>query len=62
MLKFLTFLLASALVLTSSMALADNHLPGSFVDDDNNVHERNIEAIAGEAVTRGCNPPANHYF
>lgn len=43
-------------------ALAQEALPGSFVDDDGNVHEANIEAIAAEAVTRGCNPPANHYF
>jgi hypothetical protein len=43
-------------------AVASEHLSGSFVDDDGIVHEENIEAIAAEGITRGCNPPANHYF
>lgn len=49
-------------MLVGSAALASNHLPGSFVDDDEGVHEENIEAIAAAGITRGCNPPANHYF
>lgn len=32
---------------------------GSFIDDDGNIHEGNIEAIAAPGITRGCNPPAN---
>lgn len=32
---------------------------GSFLDDDGNVHEGNIEAIAVEGITLGCNPPSN---
>ncbi|MGH8936840.1 MAG: choice-of-anchor L domain-containing protein [Acidimicrobiia bacterium] len=32
---------------------------GSFVDDDDNIHEGNIEAIADPGITKGCNPPAN---
>ena len=35
---------------------------GSFVDDDGNVHEGGIEAIAAEGITRGCNPPANDRY
>jgi hypothetical protein len=35
---------------------------GSFVDDDGSVHEGSIEAIAAEAITLGCNPPANDRF
>ena len=35
---------------------------GSFVDDDGNIHEGGIEAIAAEGITRGCNPPANDRF
>lgn len=35
---------------------------GSFVDDDGNVHEASIEAIAGAGITRGCNPPANDRY
>jgi hypothetical protein len=32
---------------------------GTFYDDDGNVHEGSIEAIAAEGITRGCNPPAD---
>jgi hypothetical protein len=32
---------------------------GTFSDDDGNTHEANIEAIAAEGITRGCDPPAN---
>ncbi len=32
---------------------------GSFTDDDGNIHEGNIEAIAAPGITQGCNPPAN---
>jgi hypothetical protein len=35
---------------------------GSFLDDDGNVHEGNIEAIAAVNITRGCNPPVNDRF
>jgi len=35
---------------------------GTFVDDDGNVHESNIEAIAAAGITKGCNPPANTMF
>ena len=30
---------------------------GTFIDDDDNVHEAYIEAIAAEGITTGCNPP-----
>jgi glucose/arabinose dehydrogenase len=35
---------------------------GSFVDDDDSVHEGNIEAIFAAGITRGCNPPVNDRF
>ena len=35
---------------------------GSFRDDDGNVHEGSIEAIAAAGITRGCNPPVNDRF
>ncbi|MBK5268877.1 MAG: hypothetical protein JJE47_15770, partial [Acidimicrobiia bacterium] len=35
---------------------------GSFIDDDANVHEGSIEAIAQEGITRGCNPPTNNRY
>ncbi|MGH8936697.1 MAG: S-layer homology domain-containing protein [Acidimicrobiia bacterium] len=35
---------------------------GTFVDDDGNVHEGFIEAIATEGITKGCNPPVNDHY
>ena len=35
---------------------------GSFTDDDGNIHEGNIEAIAAKGITKGCNPPFNDRF
>ena len=35
---------------------------GTFVDDDGNIHEGNIEAIAAEGITKGCNPPVNNRY
>lgn len=35
---------------------------GTFTDDDGNIHESNIEAIAAEGITKGCNPPTNDRY
>jgi hypothetical protein len=35
---------------------------GTFSDDDGNVHEGTIEAIAAAGITRGCNPPVNDHY
>ncbi len=35
---------------------------GTFNDDNGNIHEADIEAIAAAGVTFGCNPPANDLF
>ena len=35
---------------------------GTFTDDDGNVHEGGIEAIAADGITVGCNPPFNDRF
>ncbi len=35
---------------------------GSFIDDDGNVHEGSIEAIAAAGITKGCNPPTNDRY
>lgn len=65
------FILSAFVALTSVALLAGTAthtaaielLPGgTFVDDDGNIHEGNIEAIAGHGVTRGCNPPAGDRF
>ncbi|HEX2153013.1 MAG TPA: GerMN domain-containing protein [Acidimicrobiia bacterium] len=54
----------AALMMTTLVAGAQTELPpgGTFVDDDGNIHEGNIEAIAAEAITRGCNPPENDRY
>ena len=46
-----------------TMALAATLPPGgSFSDDDGNIHEPSIEAIAAEGITKGCNPPVNDLY
>lgn len=35
---------------------------GSFVDDNDSVHEGAIEAIAAAGITVGCNPPTNDRY
>jgi hypothetical protein len=35
---------------------------GTFTDDDGDVHEGSIEAIAVAGITVGCNPPANNRY
>src|SRR5690606_13287776 len=49
-------------VLGATVALAQLGPGGSLGDDDGSVHEANIEAIAAEGITRGCNPPQNDRF
>jgi hypothetical protein len=50
-------------VLAGGLAFAGVLPPGgTFTDDDGNVHEGNIEAIANAGITKGCNPPANDLY
>jgi len=56
---------AAAAVLVLAMvatALADLPPGGTFIDDNGNVHEGYIEAIAAEEITLGCNPPINNKY
>jgi glucose/arabinose dehydrogenase len=46
----------------ATTALAQLPPGGTFVDDDGNVHEGFIEAIATEKITLGCNPPINDRY
>ena len=46
----------------AATALADVVPGGSFTDDNGNIHEGYIEAIAAEGITRGCNPPLNDEY
>lgn len=45
-----------------TVALAALPPGGTFVDDDGNVHEGAIEAIAEAGITLGCNPPGNDRY
>lgn len=57
-------LAAAVVLLVLPPALAWVLLPpgGSFYDDDTNIHQGNIEAIAAAGITRGCNPPENTIY
>ena len=48
--------------LSATVAFAQLPPGGTFTDDDDNVFEGAIEAIAAEGITLGCNPPANTRF
>lgn len=55
--------IAVGLPATTGVANAAELPPGgSFVDDNDSVHEASIEAIAAAGITVGCNPPANDRF
>lgn len=58
--RWIATTVSAILIIATTVNAAE--LSGSFVDDDGDVHEENIEAIAAIGVTRGCNPPANHHF
>jgi hypothetical protein len=49
---------------SGGLSVNDLELPpgGSFHDDDTSVHQSDIEAIAFEGITKGCNPPTNTRF
>ena len=60
----LALTIVSVVVFVSGLSAAGAALPpgGTFVDDNGNVHEGNIEAIAAAGITLGCNPPVNDRF
>ncbi|HJR93558.1 MAG TPA: GerMN domain-containing protein [Acidimicrobiia bacterium] len=59
----LVVVVVGVLTLTSLVASAQELAPGgTFADDNGNIHEGYIEAIAAEGVTRGCNPPTNDRY
>jgi len=49
-------------LLSIGAALADLPPDGTFTDDNLNIHEPDIEAIAAEGITKGCNPPWNTLY
>lgn len=55
--------IATMVVMFPSAAAAGSPPPGgTFVDDNGNIHESNIEAIAATDITRGRNPPTNDRY
>ena len=54
--------LAASLLMVVGVAIAALPPGGTFTDDDGNIHEGNIEAIAAEGITKGCNPPINDRY
>jgi hypothetical protein len=61
--RTLKVLIVVGLVLSLPLG-AGAQLPpgGTFIDDDGNTHEGNIEAVAAEEITLGCNPPFNDRY
>ncbi len=56
----IAFLLFASVI---GFALADTLPPGgTFLDDNGNIHEGSIEAIAAAGITKGCNPPVNDLY
>ena len=35
---------------------------GTFADDDNSIHQANIEKLVAAGITKGCNPPDNTLY
>ena len=59
----LVIVLAGVAVFAFSSSPADAVLlQGTFVDDNNSVHQNGIEAVAAAGITVGCNPPANDRY
>jgi len=53
----------TALIAVTAAALAIELPPGgTFIDDNGSIHEGNIEAIAADGITKGCNPPTNDRY
>ncbi len=58
----LSVVLIALVVGVASIAVAELPPGGTFSDDNGNIHEGYIEAIAAEGITRGCNPPLNNRY
>ncbi len=76
LLCFALFSLAPATTLASTRATTTARMPtattaetpplmqplGQFVDDDDSVHQSDIESLFAADITKGCNPPFNDEF
>lgn len=52
----------AALVVVAPAVAGELPPGGTFADDNGNVHEADIEAVAAAGITKGCNPPANDKY
>ena len=44
------------------LLIAEGNWVGQFADDDNSVHQANIDKIYAAGITVGCNPPLNNQY
>ncbi len=51
-----------AIVVAALAPVAADAADGTFTDDDNSIFEADIEWMAGNGYTYGCNPPDNDMF
>jgi hypothetical protein len=51
-----------AAFLVRAFDYTDDAVGNAFGDDDESIFERDIEMLAAEGVTKGCNPPVNDRF
>lgn len=61
-LGFITVTVIAADTNTFTVRVEDTRTGNRFVDDDGNIHEANIEAIAAAGITDGCNPPLDDRY
>ncbi|MGB9356942.1 MAG: 5'-nucleotidase C-terminal domain-containing protein [Acidimicrobiia bacterium] len=53
---------AVAMMFAVLVPVAATAAGGTFTDDDSSVFEADIEWLAAEGITKGCNPPVNDKF
>ena len=58
----MTIALVAGVVMAFLSPVAVTAAGGTFTDDDNSVFEMDIEWMADNGLTNGCNPPANDQF
>jgi hypothetical protein len=52
----------AAVTVTRTVNVVDTTPPPTFTDDDGSIFEADIEWLAAQGITKGCNPPVNDMF